>query len=682
MKISLPAEQKTSAELERFFGPEGGIVTEFGGRARWSQAEMALTFNKAMHQRQSILIEAPTGTGKTLAYLIPIALFLRSHPKQRFVIAVATKHLQAQIERDLERCSTQFPEFKESAVLKGANNYLCLNRLKRAAVRSQSNNRVGADLRQVLDNFERLEKLPHGWREELPEKISDAAWVQINGEGNCCKSACGCYRRQARRAAEKARIIVVNTDLLGYNLKYTGKPVPTETDGDAPKPILVLDEAHTLLSRLTEVESADISIRTLEGAVHMLERDIFDRPHLQTRLQLAAQRLQRVRRGLESGSEGQEIIKPDVPAGLVCRELVSAIREIKGMAALLRKEAPTDEVAGDYREIESRLGFSEMTLDSYLGNKLPNYVMLLDRTPSPNGKAAISLELKPFDLAESLGKLWATFQQCTLISATLVGTSIPETKKTFNAPDWSTANFPSPFDYKKQMRVFLPPRGSIIAESPAIAEQIKRIARITDGRVMALFTNYRQIQETQQLLQDWCAREDYRLHVQELNMSPEALVEKYNREPRAVILGNHAMGTGVDLRIRALIITKIPFDQQTPYREARQKYLAAKKVNPFRDDTLPETVRRWKQWWGRLIREEKQKGILVVLDPKLHTASYGSYFLRSLPPGAKATCLDDPAFPLPTPEQYAEWASDKPSKRALPGAAGAPNALEVEMAIA
>ena len=654
MKLKMPACLGAAAELERFFGPDGPIVTRFGGRTRWSQTEMALTFNKAIHEQKSMLIEAPTGTGKTLAYLIPIALYLRSTPKQRFVIAVASKHLQAQIERDMARFAGEFPELKESAILKGANNYLCLNRLKRAALRSQ--HRGEADLHQLLDNFDRLEKLAHGWREELPIKISDSAWAQINGEGNCCKSSHGCYRRQARKLAEQARIVVVNTDLLGYNLKYTGKPVPGETE--QPKPILVLDEAHTLLSRMTEVESADVSIRALEGAVNMLGRDTFDRPHLRTRLDLVSQRLQRIRRSLAEGPEGQQIVKPDDPCGLACREVTSAIREIKAMAAFLRKEAPTDEVAQDYREVESRLGFSENTLRSYLGHQLPNYVMLLTRTPGIHGQTAINLELKPFDLHDVLTGLWSHFQQTTLISATLIGTSILETKKTFSAPDWHTANFPSPFDYRKQMRVFLPPRDRGISDPPAISAEIERIANITDGRVMALFTNYKQLQETELLLKDWCRREGYQLLAQERNTSPEALVEKFNRDPRSIILGNHAMGTGVDIRIRALIITKIPFDQQTPYREARQEYLKSKKLNPFRDDTLPETIRRWKQWWGRLIREENQKGILVLLDPKLLTASYASYFNRSLPGGIKATHLDDPDHPLPTREQYSQWTSE------------------------
>lgn len=658
MKVKMPVYLETAAELERFFGPDGSMVTRFGGRARWSQTEMALTFNKAIHEQKSMLIEAPTGTGKTLAYLIPIALYLRSTPKQRFVIAVASKHLQAQIERDMERFAEEFPELKESAILKGANNYLCLNRLKRAAFRSQHSSQSEAELRQLLDQFERLEKLPHGWREELPVKVSDATWVQINGEGNCCKSAHGCYRRQARKLAEQARIVVVNTDLLGYNLKYTGKPVPDTNESEPSKPILVLDEAHTLLSRLTEVESADVSIRTLEGAVNMLGRDSFDRPHLRTRLELVSQRLQRIRRAVAQGPEGQQIVKPDDPCGVACRELVSALREIKAMATLLRKESPNHEVAQDYRQVESRLGFSENTLRSYLENQLPNYVMLLNRMPATNGQTAINLELKPFDLQDFLAGLWSRFQQTTLISATLIGTSIPETKKTFNAPEWHTANFPSPFDYRKQMRVFLPPRGKSVTDSAAISSQIERIANITDGRVMALFTNYKQLQETKLLLNDWCRQEGYQLHAQERNTSPEALVEKYNRDPRAIILGNHAMGTGVDIRIRALIITKIPFDQQTPYREARQEYLKSKKLNPFRDDTLPETIRRWKQWWGRLIRDENQKGILVMLDPKLLTASYSSYFIRSLPNGIKATHLDDPSHPLPTREQYLHWAND------------------------
>ena len=136
----------------------------------------------------------------------------------------------------------------------------------------------------------------------------------------------------------------------------------------------------------------------------------------------------------------------------------------------------------DYQEMESRLDFACTTLDSYLGGKVDNYVMLLNRSTSATGATSLNLELKPFELAEAMEKLWNNFKQVTLVSATLVGTSIAETKKTFNANDWNTANFPSPFQYSKQMRVFLPPKNSEITSAPAIAENIKQIAQITDGQ--------------------------------------------------------------------------------------------------------------------------------------------------------------------------------------------------------
>jgi ATP-dependent DNA helicase DinG len=156
------------------------------------------------------------------------------------------------------------------------------------------------------------------------------------------------------------------------------------------------------------------------------------------------------------------------------------------------------------------------------------------------------------------------------------------------------------------------------------------------------------------------------IYAQERNLSPDTLVSLYKHNPKAIILGNQSMGTGVDIRIRGLVVTKIPFEQQSPYKDARQKFLQSKGVNPFYEDTLPDTVRKWKQWWGRLIREEDQKGLLVMLDPKLNTASYGKTFIKALPAGAKATHLDDPGYPLPTHDQFMQWIGLAPSAVAPP----------------
>jgi ATP-dependent DNA helicase DinG len=650
--MSKQAEEqaRVSTQLQTFFSPGGDLSVNYGGKPRWSQSEMAQTISRGFFDGISQLVEAPTGTGKTLAYLIPIAFYRREHPDQRFVISVSTKHLQSQIEKDLERFSGDFPELRQSAVLKGASNYLCLNRLKRAS-RKSHNKQVDQDMRALLDNLEKLEKLPHGWREEIPFKINDQTWALIHGEGTCCRNTVGCYRKQAKKLATDAKIVVVNSDLLGYNVKYTGKPIPGKSDEQAP--ILVLDEAHTLPGRLTEVESADLSFRSLENAIATLTRDVDD--GMKMKVQKITAELDSVRRRIITGPEGQQIVKPGDPTGTACKDLVRVIRDIKTTANSQKMDAPNDEVKQDYQEMESRLHFAATTLDSYLGGDLDNYVMLLSRSTALSGAISLNLELKPFELNEALEKLWGNFKQVNLVSATLIGTSIPETKKTFNAPDWNATNFPSPFHYGKQMRVFLPPKGPEITKAPDIADQIKQLAQITNGHVMALFTNYETIAQVTQLMTDWCKENDFQLYVQERNISPERLVSLYKNNPKAIILGNQSMGTGVDIRIRGLVMTKIPFEQQSRYRDARQEFLQKKGVNPFYEDTLPEAVRKWKQWWGRLIREENQKGLLVLLDPKLNTASYAKTFLKALPNGVKATHLNDPDYLLPTRSQFMQW---------------------------
>ena len=118
-------QNKNAQQLEQFFSPEGTLAVSYGGKSRWSQSEMAQTINRNLFSEKSLLVEAPTGTGKTLAYLIPIAYYLQANPAQRFVISVSTKHLQSQIEKDLNRFSKDVPQLADSAVLKGASLQIC-----------------------------------------------------------------------------------------------------------------------------------------------------------------------------------------------------------------------------------------------------------------------------------------------------------------------------------------------------------------------------------------------------------------------------------------------------------------------------------------------------------------------------------------------------------------------------
>jgi ATP-dependent DNA helicase DinG len=669
------AQKRMAEYVQDFFGPGGEMVSKFGGKDRVAQREMAGAIGQKFYEEKSLLVEAPTGTGKTLAYLGPIAFYRRDNPDQRFIISVSTKHLQSQIEEDIHRFGEVLPELKSFAVLKGASNYLCLSRLKHSGQSTKHSPQTKQELENLKKMINELDNLPHGWREELPIKITDQTWAAISGESSCCKTGLGCYRKLAKKLATDAKVVIVNSDLLGYNMKYQGKPIPGRPEDKTP--ILVMDEAHTLLGRLTEVESADLSFRSLENALNNLTRDAIDDNAMKVRVMTIIADLEDIRKAIINGSTGpvqpnpadasessQIVVQPKDANGQICHRLIKTIEDIKRMAITQKMNAQTADTKQDYQEIESRLQFASETLDKYLSGKMSNYVLLLKRATNARGETAINIELKPFELTEPLGKLWGAVKSVTLVSATLIGVSIPETKKAFNAEPWDFNNYLSPFNYPGQMRVFLPPKTHTVTKPVEIAEQIKRIAKITDGRLLGLFTNYAIIKEVTQLLTPWCKENDIKIFAQERNQSPDVLCNLYRNNPKSIVLGNQSMGTGVDMRIRALVITKLPFEQQSPYKDARALFLKSKGINPFKEDTLPDTIRRWKQWVGRLIRTESQKGLLVILDDKINTKSYAPTFLKALPAKIRMTHLDDPAYPLPTPDQFQGWVN--PPKPAPP----------------
>ena len=661
-----PSLVAIAQSLEQFFGPEGTMVKNSNGKSnyRWSQLEMALSMNKAYHTKQNMLVEAPTGTGKTLAYLIPVALYLRENPNQRFVISVSTKHLQSQIENDMEHMSEHFPELKKGTVLKGAANYLCLTRLRKAQRRNNYNKQVQDELDDLVKNhFPKLEKLAHGWREELPIKVSDQTWALMNSDGTCCPSMLGCYRKLAKKQAMDARIIVVNSDLMGYNVKYLGVPVPTHPK-DTEKPILIVDEAHTFLGRLTDVESADLSIKALENALNQLTKDSHGKHDLSMKVMKLNNDLETVKSAImldaptpQPGSfTDQVVVNPADPVGISCNNLVKIIREMSSLATTQKNSASSEEMRQEYMEIESKLQFSGSTLGGYLDGKMANYVMMLNRTTTTQGGTHLNLELKPFELTDALDKIWSKFKQISLVSATLIGTSIPETKRCFNAATWECNNYPSPFQYNQQMRVFLPPKREKRDDIAGIIQTIKDVTKSTDGRVLVLFTSYDSINAVSQGISQWSADNDYRLYVQERNVAPDKICGQFADHPKAIILGNQSMGTGVDMRgIRAVIIPKLPFDQFSPYQDAKNKFLEKKGINPFTEMVLADTVRRFKQWIGRLVRREGQKGLIVLLDNRINTAFYGQEFIKALPRDVKKTHLDDALHPLPTHAKFMEW---------------------------
>ena len=656
-------------ELTEFFKDGGVMIMSSGGKAkaRASQMKMAQDLNRSFHEHTNIFVEAPTGTGKTIGYIIPIGLYLRDHPKQRFVISVSTKHLQAQIEEDLGRMAKFYPSLKSHTVLKGTSNYLCLNRLRKA-LQKPAKTSVQQELVKLAAYIYQLEELPHGWREELPITLSDAAWGMINGEASCCQSTSGCYRKDARKQSMDSSIVVVNSDLMGCNVKYSGEPVPTHPNPSS-KPILVMDEAHTFLGRMIDIESADLSLALIDQTIRSLLKESALRrdPTIQVKLTQAQEQLKESNTyfteflasqplGLNGPVESAIIPAVTLRKQNTGQSLTKTLHLLAARLFLLAQSATTEADKQEYTNLAKRMEFSREILAGYLEGS-DNFIMVISRVTSTSGRTHFNLALKPYELDVPLEVLWSKFQQVSLVSATLVGTTIEQVKKSFNGSNWEFNAYSSPFNYPQQMRVFLPPRAARHDRPEEIAKVIKHTTQATDGRVLALFTSYAIISQVQALLEPWCKENGYQIYAQQRGVAPDKLVEQYNNNKRAIILGNQSMGTGIDMSgLRAVIITKLPFDQFSPYQVARNTFLKAKGHNPFHEITLAETVRKFKQWLGRLVRREGQKGLIVLLDEALNTQSYKSSFLDALPAGVKSTHLYDAAHPLPESAVFLKWA--------------------------
>lgn len=655
--------ENTVAELTEFFKDGGTLIQSSGGKAkaRVSQMKMAQDLNRSFHERTCSFHEAPTGTGKTLGYIIPIGLFLRENPQQRFVISVSTKHLQAQIEEDLERMSKFYPSLQSHTVLKGISNYLCLNRLRQAQRRATSVKNQ-QELAELVKQMAKLEKMKHGWREELPMKVSDSTWSMICGESACCQTALGCFRKTARKQAIESRVVVVNSDLMGCNVKYSGEPIPTAPT-DTGRPILVMDEAHTFLGRMVDIESADLSLDFLDKTVRTLQR-VPNARELQLKLLPVQDLMEDVKKFfldyLASEKGEQAIISAHTlksnPTG---KNLVKIMADLHSMISRQVHVAQNVVDKQEFLNITKRLEFSKNILSGYLMGS-DNFVMLISKTTT-GGRNHFQLALKPYELDIPLGLLWSKFKQVSLVSATLVGTTIEQVKKAFNANHWEFNSYTSPFNYPQQMRVFLPPKEGRCDAPENIARVIQDTAQATDGRVLALFTSYAVIGAVKKAIAPWCAEHGFQIYAQESGVAPDKLVDQYNTNKRAIILGNQSMGTGIDMSgLRAVIITKLPFDQFNPYQSARSKYLTAKGQKPFEEITLAETVRKFKQWIGRLVRREGQKGLIILLDDALNTQRYRMSFLDAIPAGVKCTHLYDTAHPLPIKEKFLQWAEPAP----------------------
>jgi ATP-dependent DNA helicase DinG len=655
------AETSTRAlpTLHEFFAP-GGILARspLPYEYRPGQLEMARSVERALAERRHLIVEAGTGTGKTLAYLLPA---LRTG--QRVIISTGTKALQDQLYfRDIPFLESLLGEL-HVCYMKGRANYLCRHKL--VTLRNQPILSGLEEIDQYRQIAEWEQQTETGDRAELsgmPE--SSALWSKLDARsdaclGQTCPSFQQCFITEMRRRALESDIIIVNHHLFFADLAVKREMAGAADGGILPEAAaVVFDEAHELeevassyfglsVSNIRFEELArdtDAMLRGKEGALGLpvLTQQLRDR----ARMFFAG--LPMAGDGRQPFTAREEFLETQ---GDLYTGVRATLRRIEDEIANLKE---VDEAPG----LRKRVGRLRGELEFLMESNASNIVYWLERRVhggnDRDGAARIGrgqtrstfVQATPIDVSELLHDLvFETIPTVVLTSATLtVQGGFEHMRKRLGLTEARELVVPSHFKYGEQALLYLPPEMPDPRDQAfpaAAAEKIRRVLDITKGRAFCLFTSYSQMRDLYERLLpvlDW----PILLH----GTAPrKALLEEFRNTPNAVLFGTSSFWQGVDVQGEALscvIIDRLPFAvPNDPVVQARMKAIEEAGGKPFFEYQVPEAVLTLKQGFGRLIRSLEDRGVLVLLDPRMRTMRYGQTFVASLPPYRMTTDITD-----------------------------------------
>lgn len=655
--------------MDDVFGSEGVLSRRLEGfRRRDGQIRMADAVAETFKEGRRLLVEAPTGTGKSLAYLAP-AILGPVAEGQRVVISTHTINLQEQlIEKDLPLLAACLPvEFSAQKAL-GRRNYLGLRRLGVAMAQAplladddpdvRSLKRLAQWSRSTLEGrFVELDPLPAG------SVLDDVQSEADNCLGRRCEHYKECFYQSARRRLETADIIVTNHALLVIDaqLKRIDRGVLPDYE------VLVVDEAHhlahvaadhlglevdrrqvmRLLSRLFGRGRRPGQIRRLlgEGAASFEERAAL----LRGRAGAFFDRLDAWR--AESGGSNGRVREPQFVEDLIGPGFLDLGRALRGAA----EEATRPEAAVELEGWAGRaLAVGEATSE-LLSMEDREAVTWVESEPE---RGRTRLMARPLDVSEALQEdLFGPRHAVVGTSATLAAGGdesglVPIRKSLGLGAGGHDLVLPSPFDLERQVRAFVAhgiPEPSEPEHAATLREWIMAAVSHVRGGAFVLFTSYQALDGAWRRLVDPLEAMGLVVLKQSSGVDRAAMLRRFREDGNAVLFGTESFWEGVDVpgsALRLVILTRLPFPvPTTPFNEARSERCRNRGGDPFRDLSLPEAIVRFRQGCGRLIRTESDEGMLLCLDPRMARKGYGARFSRAVAPVAWQR-LDSPEFPI------------------------------------
>jgi ATP-dependent DNA helicase DinG len=633
--------------MEEIFGPEGLIARAHPEyEYRPGQVEMAEAVLRAFEEKQHLIVEAGTGTGKTLAYLVP-AIAAAVGRASRVIISTGTKNLQEQLmEKDVPFLQRVLPRKFTAAYMKGRSNYACLQRIRRA---ENSPVLEGLDELDYFDEVRRWARESQtGDRAELinlPENLPFWRHIDARSEicvGQKCPDYDACYITRMRQRAMDADIVIVNhhlffADLALRNSEY-GQVLPDYS-------AVIFDEAHQIEDVAAEYFGAQVSNYQLEDLVRDLAQLPLTNVDVNKELTRIASRLTRFADNFWMGfreGRGEEGRAPILPGTFARKRTDGEIEATPlGQAylsldgSLERMETTLDALAEQPLEVENllrRIRQVRFDLQFIVSGDDQHFVYWMER----RGRG-LFLRASPIDVSSLLqDKLFERVETVVLTSATLASAgNFNFIRERLGLTEANDLIAPSSYDYESQAVLYLPqrmpdPRSPQFAD--AAAEEVINLLNATAGRAFVLSTSFAGMKA---LYERVAGRVDFPCFLQGRS-SKAGLLDKFRETPNSVLFATSSFWQGVDVRgqqLSCVIIDKLPFAVPSdPVVAARQRYIDDQGGSSFYEYSVPQAIISLKQGLGRLIRSTTDRGVLAVLDPRLRTKAYGRLFLESLPP--------------------------------------------------
>ncbi|MEM6365182.1 MAG: helicase C-terminal domain-containing protein, partial [Planctomycetota bacterium] len=653
--------------VDSILGDGGRIAARMANyEARPQQLEMANAVAEALTKGKHLIAEAGTGTGKSFAYLVPAVLHATGDPiietddgkkrRPRVLISTHTISLQEQlIAKDVPLLNSVIPREFSSVLVKGRSNYLSKRRLERAIGKMTS--LLGSDIQyQQLNAIGRWTKeSSDGSLSSSPVKPDREVWDEIVSDtGNCLRKACphfkDCFYFRARRRATNAQLLIVNHAMFFSDLALRNEGVALLPDYDA----VILDECHT-----AEAVAGDhLGLRLTSGQfTYLFDRLYNDRKQKGLLIDKELQGLQKMvdRLRFAHSTFFADVLdwkQNDAPengrvgaAGLAENTLTKPMLELADKLKIQARAMTAEADKMDFDSASDRLALLATSLDRWLKQADDETVYWVETQSSRTGMDRVQLSSSPIDVGGALRE--TLFQNKMIRSVVMTSATIAsgnDDKFTFfrsrvGLTGGMSVRVGSPFDYAKQSQLVVvrdlpdPSRDRDSFES-ALPGQIKRFVDYTNGHAFVLFTSYGLLKQCASALSSWLASKGLPLYTQGGEQTRSQMVDAFKAEP-GVLFGTDSFWQGVDVPGEALtnvIITKLPFAVPNhPLLEARLDAIRKSGGNPFSEYQLPEAAIKFRQGAGRLIRSRTDKGIIVVLDPRMVTKPYGKLFLESLP---------------------------------------------------